>query len=239
MGRALVVAAGCAAGCVMVERPFDAEFAAAGVVAVDARVGAGTFAYSGADTETITVAGESWAVGASEKRATDREFHNDFDVEVVGGVLTVTAATPKAQTGVNFDVVGPPTMRLEIQSTGTVALDAVTGTHAIDAWAIVGDVGGGGAFSVGDGGMDVTFTPLDPSETTISAEGDVTLALPEDLPYQLVVYTDEAGVIDVPEDFPFDLVDEGTGVFTGTTGEGTVRVTVTISGGGFTLRSAT
>lgn len=220
-------------GCVSVQREFGDVVSADGIDLVQLQTETGSLQYDGRAVDgNFRVNGLSYGRGDGRKKATLREEANDYDVYVSQGALVALGNGQYSRAGVEFDVIGPERMDVDMSTGSSARLENVDGIHRIDARSIYARNVVGDADFYSRGGMDVQILPYTDVGyvNLVSTSGDVTIGLPYGLDYDLNVVGDPdyAMVID---DLGYDtfLVDGVVGV--GWRGFRTIQVFVDVTGG--------
>ena len=212
---------------------------AAGLTTVRADVESGDFVYDGRNWSEFAVNVTSWGRAWAQERASEKRAANSWTIEPVDDVLTITADSDPGA-GVDFDVVGPAEVDLEIdvQRSGRVILDDVWGSTVITAPSITGRrlQGNLDALAI-DGSITVDIQPDDNGVIRIETlDGAVDVGLPFGLDYDLQIWGDPAFSL-IITDLGFDDQTVGEGYFAGSRGTGAIQVNLYVSGGAATLRS--
>ena len=181
--------------CTVTSTPFQYDVAASDVAGVSADVERGDITVRGAQTEQVSIAGESWGRARDEDKAAERQAGNVWAVvmpESASAPLHITATSDRGQAGVDFDIVAPAGLPAEIEvENGRVCLTDLRGQYDIEASGVELDaVGGELEIQVGTGGV---YGILDLEEgddiLIVTQGGDVDLQLPYGLDYDLSVWS--------------------------------------------------
>lgn len=223
--------------CSRVERSFEESFEEAGLFTVWGTVERGSFAYTGDSEELILVSGVSTGRGATRRQAEKREEGNEIVIEPEGEILEVTATSEYNRASVDVDVRGPDVMDLDVEvERGTVHLAEVEGTHLVTAGRVTSQalIGSVDLLAL-SGGMDVEVWPFEGGNVQIeSTAGDAVLRLPYGGAYDVVVYGDPAYEMLI-EELGWSESYAEPGFYSGRVGDGSILVTVYVTGGSFEL----
>lgn len=229
-----------AGACTYQQDRFEETLPAEGVTDVFCDLENGSFAYVGdPDASTFTVGFTSWAEASSRGRAGDKIASNDWGAQVADGLLDLWGRSPVGRAGVDVAVVGPERVDVEaVLLDGTAELNDVDGTHVVTANAVVGrGIRGDVDLYARLAGLDVQVFPDDGGTVRLEAVGDVWLELPYGLDYDLEVFADPDWGVEV-QDLGFDELLLAPDLVLARTGDGSIEVTVFVSGGGFHLWEA-
>lgn len=233
VGKAILLAV-LTSGCVRVERGIGQTISAEGIETLSVRSERGDVFYDGRFQDRFEIYSTSWGRGGGEAAATSREAENDLTTAIYDEVLALDSTTGVNSAGVDHIVDGPSVMNLDIDTRqGQVWVENVDGYHVVTASDIIGDNLSGDADFYADT-MNISIDPYDDSVIRLDAFGDVTLYLPAERAYDMTVWGDPAFEMEVT-DLGFDDFLLDAGYFSGRRGLATIRVDVTISGGGFYL----
>ncbi|MEZ4316467.1 MAG: hypothetical protein R3F61_03135 [Myxococcota bacterium] len=241
--RAVMVAAVAvlATGCARVETTFSDTVSSEGVFVFQGTTDRGTIRYDGGGIgETFDVRGTSWATGGGKAKAERREADNQYAVSVQDRVLVASGVSFDGRAGVDFSVLGPSVMDVDILTDrGTAELFDVNGIHVVTAnrvygRGIIGDVD----FFADSNGIDVEVLPFEFGSVRVeSRSGDVDLYIPWGLDYDLTVVGDPEYEM-VIEDLGFDTFVLEPGLAIGWRGGRSIRVDVVVTGGDVRVLSA-
>lgn len=232
----LILLAALATGCTSVSRTVDRSVSAAQADLLSVSIERGDLTYVGTDTDTFDVEITTTGRGSSTTRACAARETADWALALRPGTFTMTA-TAGDRAEVDFDVVGPDVMDTEVTvERGGAHLENVEGTHVVTASRItsrqlIGDVD----LVAESGGMNVEIWPyVDGTVLLDSRSGDVSLYLPYGGDYDVEVVGDPAYELFVT-DLGFHTSFLDVGYFRGTVGDGSILVSVTVTGGAFEL----
>lgn len=242
MRSGMIIAIGLlATGCVTVESTFQDSVSSEGVFFFEGTTDRGLIVYDGsAIDESFDIRGRSWATGGGRSRAQRRADNNDFVVSVEGEALIASAVSRDSRAGVDFDVLGPGFMNVDILSDrGTAELYDVEGTHVVTANRVFGrNIVGDVDFFADSSGIDVEVLPYENGLVIVeSRSGDVDLYLPWGLDYDINIIADPDYEI-IIEDLGFDTLVLEPGLAIAWRGFRTIRVDVFVRGGDVRLYSA-
>jgi hypothetical protein len=230
----MVALAVVATGCVTVEERFTDTVSAEGVFTFQGTTDNGRIIYDGgAIDETFTVRGRTWGNGGGRAAAERRQQANDFFVEVRADTLVAAAQSFEGRSGVDFDVVGPRRMNVDIfTGSGQAQIFDAEGLHVATADSIFGrGIVGDVDFFADRGGIDVEVFPyVDGLVFIESRNGDVDLFLPFGLDYDLTVLGDPDHEL-VIDDLGFDTLVLEPGLVIGRRGSRSVLVDIVVVGG--------
>lgn len=240
MGR-IVIAAAALSGCSYREAQFETTLPADGVTDVFCDLERGAFVYDGAaeDESEFTVGIASWGVGGTGGRAEKRAASNTWGAQVSDGLLDVWGRSPVAKAGVDVVILGKRDVDVEaVLLDGPAYLYDVDGTHVVTANAVVGSgIAGDVDLYASLDGINVEVWPADGGTVRLEAYGDVLLALPYGLDYDLEVFADPDWGVQVT-DLGFDELLLAPDYVSAETGDGSIEVDVFVSGGVFALWEA-
>lgn len=226
--------------CSRVERPIEATLPADGLDTLRVTIDRGDLAYEGTSEDRFVLEGTSAGFGSSESQAAAREAGNEVTL-VASGDAAVLEATSESRRGwVDLELAGPSTLDLDVWvKRGSLDVSGVTGQHVLTADRITArGLAGDADLLATSGGMDVELWPFDDGELLLeSSAGEVVLRLPWGLPYDIEVLGDPAYEMYI-EDLGFHSTFSDVGYFTGTVGDGSIRVAVSVHGGSFQLLEA-
>lgn len=225
-----VVLAVSVVGCVSVRDSEDVTLSAAGVRVVSARVERGSVEIDGVERRAnFDITATTWGSGSSRDTAAEREETVGWSAAVDGSVLLLDGTTTERRSGVDFDVVGPVVLDLDLDvETGNVEVDDIEGVHVITADRIDGTL-------IGDldlyarSAVDIGFVPFVATDTIIDSQGSVVLAVPFGLDYDLTVRSDPDDEMIITE-LGWDDAVFGDGFFNGFRGRGDVEIDVLAEG---------
>lgn len=227
------------AACAHESEPFETIFPMDGVTTVSADLERGRFAYRGTITDRFQVQGIAEARAGGAEEAARRLATIDHVEAIDGDRLSLTATTPEPGCTVEYDVVGPQDVDVEVSVDGLVDVESIRGHHVLRGSQVVGyRMYGSLTASSTMSGMDVEVWPDASSTVTLdSTAGDVVLRLPYGLDYDVQVLGDPSFEMYVT-DLGFSTSQAEAGYFAGIVGSGTVPVRVTLQGGSFQLIEA-
>jgi len=158
---------------------------------------------------------------------------------VSDGLLDLWGRSPVSKSGVDIAVIGPSRMDVEaVLLDGTAHLYDVEGTHLVTANAVVGaGIAGDVDLYASLAGINVEVWPNDGGTVRLEAFGDVLLALPYGLDYDIEVFADPDWGVEVT-DLGFDELVIAPDYVSAETGDGSIEVDVFVSGGVFALWEA-
>lgn len=232
-GGVLLCLAGLGA-CGEVRQSQTIQLPADGVRAVTLSTERGDLAYSGNGVEeTFLVEAVQWGRAASDARAAARVEGTDFGATLGDGALTVWGTSGGRRAGVDLLTTGPRFVDVEAWAPdGTVALFAVDGFHYLTASRVVGEEVHGDVDAYASyGGIDLEVWPRPGSVVRLeSVHGDLVVALPVGLPYDLDLAGDPAYGYELA-DLGFDALTLGPGYAFAAAGDGSIRVELLATGG--------
>jgi len=206
---------------------------ATGVSLVQAKVERGDVDYSGGSPQTFQISGSSWGMAAQDDRAFEREEGNAYAVSVSAGALQLSSASQYSNAGVNFDILGPSAMSMDVETgSGDVRLANIAGYQLVTADDIdlVNVIGSADLYSR-DGDIDAEISPAPGDAIRIEAvDGEVILALPYGQAYNLQVWGDPEYEM-IIDDLGFHSVQTGPAYYAGIAGRGDIPVDVFVTGG--------
>ena len=224
--------------CVQVESNFAEALSSEGVYTVLGDLDHGDFAYDGIEEEVFDIQGTSWGRGAGKKRAEKSQGANSYSIDVSSGVLEVVGRTSYRRAGIDFDLLGPDVMDMDVVSRdGNVYLEDVAGYHIVTADEIVSTRLIGDVDFYANEGMDVEIWPFEDGFVTLdSVGGDVVLYLPYGGDYDMQVWADPEYGLEITE-LGFDnfYLSPVGDYFAGSRGTESIEITVYLSGGSFSL----
>jgi hypothetical protein len=215
-------------GCVTVRDSEDLAFDSAGISVVSAVVEDGDFSYSAFAGDDIGVTATTWGRGSNKEKAAARRETVTWSAFVEVPALLLDGISPERLSGVDFDLIGPTVMSLDVVlDNGAAVLRDVEGVHTIAATSVTGDVLGD--MVVFADSVNLAFVPYVATNTLIEATGSVTLAIPFGLSYDLTVRTSPEQAVTVTE-LGFQQVSLGEGFFNGYSGFGEVEIDINAGG---------
>lgn len=217
--------------CTTLETPIEAEVPRDDLHRVVIDVDQGDLSYTAGAGETLQFRGRAWGRASDEAEAAERLASTDFAVHRDGDAVIARGTAGAWGAGTDIDAAGPALLDVTLESrSGTARLSGVRGHQVLRADRIeVWDVQGS-ADLISMGGVDATLHPLRGDTIRISAEGDVRLALPPGLDYDLQVWGDPEHELAV-HDLGFEAAFGDAGYFAGVAGPGSTRVDVVVTGG--------
>lgn len=217
--------------CTTVESPINTTLPDDRLRRVVVDVDQGDLSYAPGTPGALQFEGREWGRASDPEDATARldavEFmaHRDGDVAIARGLSTGWGA------GTDVDVHGPAGIDVTLETrSGTARLSGVSGMQVIRADHVeVWD--SQGSFDIAaTGTVDARLRPGRGDHIRIMAEGDVVLALPPGLDYDMQIWGDPEHTLEV-HDLGFEAAYGGDGYFGGVAGPGTTRVDVMVTGG--------
>jgi hypothetical protein len=218
------------AACVSVRDSESLTLDADGVWAASARVDNGSVQIDGVPSrDHFDVTATTWGSGSNRDAAAARELTVTWSAVVEGHELLVDGITTESRSGVDFDIVGPTLLDLDLGvDDGNVEVNDVEGLHVVTADRISG-------LFVGDvdlfarSSLDIGFVPFLETDTLIESQGSVVLAVPFGLEYDLTVRGDPDDEMVITE-LGWDDAVFGEGFFNGRRGRGDIEIDVIAQG---------
>ncbi|MBT3222755.1 MAG: hypothetical protein HN348_27075, partial [Proteobacteria bacterium] len=156
--------------CVQVESNFSEALSSEGVYTVAGDLDQGDFAYDGIEEEVFDIIGTSWGRGAGKNRAKRNQKSNSYAIDITNSVLEVIGRTSYRRAGIDFDLIGPDVMDLDVVTReGDVYLEDVAGIHVVTADEIVTTRLIGDADFYAYEGMDVEIWPYEDGIVTLDS----------------------------------------------------------------------
>ena len=223
-------------GCVDLVVTHTVDLPASGVETLRLRADRGNMDLRGTLEGRFDVEVKSWSSGGGDTRANEREAANDWGALVFDGVLDLWGASRAAVSGVNFTVRGPADVATDVVVLdGEVDLWNLTGGSTVTATHIYGRGLSGQLDLFADQSIDVQAYPEDGDVIELyTANGDITLGLPDGGEYDIEVFTKRAKDVQITN-LSFDSYGGEPGYFRSSTGQGKVRVRVFAERGNFYL----
>lgn len=239
------------AACGSTERIETVTVAAPGATDVFCDIENGSLLYLGdpdfgGRSERFEVSAGLWAAGTSrEKKLDSVEYGFQYLTDPGtatnddGGLLDLWGRTHADRSGVDYAVVGPPDMDVDV-----VLLDGWAQLYEVrgDLLVTANGVYGGGLSGDLDlyaavDGMELDLRPLPGDTIQLQAMGDVVLALPRGTDVDLEVVADPDWGVTVT-DLGFDELQVFPDYVHAVGGDGSIPITVTVGGGAFVLLEA-
>jgi hypothetical protein len=215
-------------GCVSVRTPEQLQLDGAGLVAVSVVVDRGDLTYVAATGTDVDLTATVWGNGSSRDKANARQDTVDWSAVVEQGVLLIDGFSPEPSSGVDFDVVGPIFVSMDVAlANGDLEIRGAEGVHVLTASAVTGDAWGD--LTVIADTVDLNFVPYEATDALIESGGAVTLGLPFGLAYDLTIRTGTDQSVTVAE-LGFQDVSLGPGFFNGYSGFGDVEIDINATG---------
>jgi len=229
----LSVGAMAAVGCTTVEKTFTESIPASDVATISVDLERGSFSYTGAPTSDILIDGRSYGSAADADRAAERQEGTDYTITLTGAELMLRGSNDAALAGVDFSVVGPPTINTSIViDNGHVDIEDVSGAVFAVADSIsVERLSGPVDLLARSGSIDAELLPRRGADIRVESQsGDITLWLPWGMDYDLQVWGDPNHEMLI-EDLGFGWTTSAPGYFAGQAGPASTRIDVYASGG--------
>lgn len=227
-------------GCVTASEPFEQTVDADGITGMRVDIERGDLLYDVGSDGVFVIEGTSNARASTETRANDRLLDNQWRIQPSVPELVVEATSVQRRASVDVEVLGPPTVDLDITANqGVVSLVDVQGTHLVQAGRIQATrLRGTVDLTSTGGGIDVEIYPfLDGSVTIEGTSGDVIVRLPFGGNYDVEILGDPDFEMFVSE-FGFVGSIAQPGYFTGVAGDGSIPVRIVAQGGSVQLLEA-
>jgi len=226
-----------AVGCTNAERSVSGELPAAGIVELEATIARGDLQVLGEEGADFELSGRAIGYGGGGSQAENRLAGVDVTFEAHDTKAVLESTSESKRTWVDLEVTGPSAIDLDLLvERGSLSVEGVTGHHLLTADRITSRALGGSVDLLAtSGGLDVDIWPEPNGEVLLeSAAGDVILRLPYGGPYDIEVVGDPAWDM-IIDDLGFQTDYQEPGYFTGTVGDGSIRVIVYLNGGAFQL----
>lgn len=230
--RLALVVAPLLAACTVVESPIVATLPADGLRRVEASLDRGDFVYTAATPHEVQVRGSAWGRASDAVVAQDRLAGVWFTAERQGSAAVIASGAATSGAGADLALAGPATVGVSVAvARGDIELNGVRG-HIVataDRVRVVDAVGSADLYADW-GGVTADLVPGPGDVIRIEAEGDIDLALPWGLAYDLQVWGDPEQQV-VVEDLGFQYVMQDGPYLAAYAGNGSVRVDLIARGG--------
>lgn len=217
--------------CTTVESPIDTALPATQLHRVVVDVDQGDLRYSPDDRGGLRFSGRTWGRARDAEDAAARLDSVAFSARREGDAAIARGQSAGWGSGTDVDVLGPAGVDVTLETrSGTARLSGVQGHQVLRADDIeVWDAEG--SFDIeATSSVDARLRPGRGDTVRIVAGGDVLLALPPGLDYDLQIWGDPEHTLEV-HDLGFEAATGGDGYFAAVSGPGTTRVDVQVSGG--------
>lgn len=216
--------------CVQVRESDVVSLDAAGINLVSARNDRGDIrVFADRSGSTFEVEGTVWGGGSRRAAAEDRQETVRWDAQIDRDVLVIDGIAPGGRRGVDFSVVGPEIVDLDLfTDSGTIEVGGIEGIHDLSGSSVRGTVIGD-AFITASSSVDIDFVPYAETDMIIESGSSVTLAIPFGLDYDLTVRGDPNDTITVDE-LGWDELVLGEGFINGYRGFGDVEIDIRANG---------
>lgn len=215
------------AACTVVEAPIAAALPAQGLRQVDVHVERGAVRYTAANPHQVDVRGQAWGRASDEAVAQERLDGVWWTAERAGSTAVIASGAGSGSAGTTLEVVGPAPVGLTATvRSGDIQVQGVRGPLVLLADDIeVTDASGSADLLATWGDVSASLQPLPGDTIRVEADGDIHLALPWGLPYDLQVWGDAESQV-VVEDLGFQYVMQDGPYLAAYAGSGSVRVDV-------------
>jgi hypothetical protein len=217
--------------CTTVESPIDTTLPDDQLHRVVVEVDQGDLSYAPGDAGMLRFQGRAWGRASDPEDAAARLDAVEFAARRDGDAAIAKGLSASWGAGTDVDVRGPAGIDVTLETgSGAARLSGVSGRQVIRADQVeVWDAEG--SFDIeSTGSVDARLRPGRGDHVRIAAEGDVVLALPPGLDYDVQIWGDPEHSLEV-HDLGFEAAYGDDGYFAGVAGPGTTRVDVVVTGG--------
>ncbi|MCK6522580.1 hypothetical protein L6R49_14205 [Myxococcota bacterium] len=179
----------------------------------------------------------SWGTAVATDKAQDRLDGNSYSATADGEVVSLTSRSTENRAGVDFDVLSPELLSLDVAiDSGRAHLEYLEGSHLITASSVRGEGLIGEIDAYADSGDNViAIWPYENARIRVETySGSNVLTLPYGLDYDLTIVGDPEYAMSV-EDLGFDVAYASGAAYVAQRGAATIRIEVFTSGGDTTI----